>query len=88
MLDVDSFDNIISIVRACVAANRADLIEPSLIDRLHVGEVATKIESERAARPAAAANNSIFGGPTPAEADALAAAIEKRFRTQNGPRAS
>jgi hypothetical protein len=84
MLDRDSFQNLIEVVRCCVAAGRADLIEPSLIDRQHVGEVRAKIESERAARPAplpaAAANNSIFGGPTP---DALTAAIKKRFEVQN-----
>jgi hypothetical protein len=83
---VDSFENIIAIVRTCVQANRADLIEPSLIDRLHNGEVRAKIESERTARPAArpaAAASSIFGdGPTAEQRDALAAATKRRYEAE------
>jgi len=36
MFDVDSFENILAIVRTCVKANRADLIESALINRQHV----------------------------------------------------
>jgi hypothetical protein len=88
MLDRDSFQNIIEVVRCCVQAGRADLIEAALTDRLHVGEVSAKIASEQAARPAAqpaaAASGSIFGGPTPAQRDQLATVLEKRFREMYG----
>jgi hypothetical protein len=78
MLDVDSFQNILEIVRCCVAAGRPELIEQALIDRQHVGEVRAKIESERAARPAAA-SRSVFGGPSPEQLDALTEAVRRRF---------
>ena len=68
MLDVDSFQNILEVVRVCVKANRSDLIEPALVDRLHASEVRDRIATERAAQPAAAvtpASRSIFGEPTP-----------------------
>jgi hypothetical protein len=80
MFDVDSFKNILAIVRACVKANRADLIESALINRQHAGEVTARIESERATRPAApSSSRSIFGEPTPEQRDVLAEAVRKRF---------
>lgn len=85
MLDVDSFDNLLSIVRTCIAANRVDLIEPSLIDRQHLSAVMARIETERASRPAGTtAAVSYFGGPTPAERDGLQAAVGKRLESQYG----
>lgn len=90
MPDLD-FDSTIAIVRLCVNANRADLIEDALFDRKTAGDVramiGATIESERAARPAArpaaAANNSIFGGPTPEQADALTKAVRQRIAAMN-----
>jgi hypothetical protein len=72
MMDVDSFDNILAVVRTCVRAGRSDLIEGALIDRQHVSAVAARIEAERrsARAPVSAAGSS---------GDALAAAVEKRF---------
>jgi hypothetical protein len=82
MLDVDSFQNILEIVRVCVKANRADLIEPALVDRQHVSEVREKITSERTTRPAAS-SRSLFGdGPTPQQQDSLAASIKRRFEAE------
>jgi hypothetical protein len=52
MIDVDSFENILSVVRTCVSAGRADLIEQALIDRQHVSAVVARIEAERTAVPA------------------------------------
>jgi hypothetical protein len=74
MLDVDSFNNIIEVVRTCVRAGRADLIEPALIDRQPASAVVARIEAERrsARAPASAAGTS---------ADALAIAVERRFRS-------
>jgi hypothetical protein len=83
MLDVDSFQNILEIVRCCVKANRADLIEPALIDRQHVGDVRAKIATERTARPAAA-SRSLFGEPTPAQRDALTEAVRRRYAAMAG----
>jgi hypothetical protein len=69
----DRFDNILAVVRTCVRAGRADLIEPALIDRQHVSAVAAQIDAERRSSraPASAAGSS---------GDALAAAVERRFR--------
>ena len=78
MLDIDSFDNILAIVRTCVQAGRADLIEGALIDRQHVSAVVTRIESERATR-SAAAGRSLFGDPDPATRDKLIEATRKRL---------
>jgi hypothetical protein len=72
MLDVDSFNNIIEVVRTCVRAGRADLIEPALIDRQPASAVMARIEAERrSARVPASATGST---------DALAVAVERRFR--------
>jgi hypothetical protein len=81
MLD---FDNTIAIVRLCVNAGRADLIEDALFDRPSVSDLRAKIEAERPTRsPAAPVSRSLFGaGPTPQQADALAAAIKRRFEAE------
>jgi hypothetical protein len=84
MSEAASFNNTIAIVRACVNAGRADLIEDALFARQDVAEVQAKIERERAPQPAAAAatapaNRSIFGEPSPAERDKLAVALQRRF---------
>jgi hypothetical protein len=84
MLD---FDNTIAIVRTCVNANRADLIENALFERQSVSALRAQIESERAeseraTRPATA-SRSLFGdGPTPQQRDALAAAIKRRSEAE------
>ena len=91
MLD---FNETIAIVRTCVNANRADLIEDALFDGKTASDVramiGATIEIERPSRPAtanttapAAASRSIFGdGPTPQQRDALAAAIKRRFEAE------
>jgi hypothetical protein len=79
MFDADSFENILAIVRLCVASNRGDLIEPSLVDRQHVSAVMAKIEAERTARRPADQGRSSLDGPTPEQADALAEAVKRRF---------
>jgi hypothetical protein len=96
MLDVDSFNHIIEVVRTCVAAGRADLIEPSLIDRQHVADVRARIEADKAKplraaaagspaapQPAAGTTSrrSLFGEPTAEQRDALAEATRKRFES-------
>src|SRR5262245_34390484 len=85
MFDVDSFEHILAIVRTCVAANRADLIEGALIDRQHVSAVMAKIEAERTAHPAPAASRALFGEPDPATRDALAEAVRKRSAAAGRP---
>ena len=77
MLD---FNNTIAIVRTCVNANRADLIENALFDGQSVDELRAIIDSERPTRPAAArSNRSRFDGPTPQQRDALTEAVRRRF---------
>jgi hypothetical protein len=71
MLSADDFENLLAIVRVCVSSNRADLIEPALVGRLHVGEVAARIEAERTTTRA----------PVAASTDVLANAIRRRFET-------
>ena len=80
------FNHVLSIVRTCVNAGRADLIEDGLFDRLSLSELRAKIEAEGAAHPAAAtttapaaASRSSFGEPTAGERDVLAAVLQKRF---------
>ena len=66
MLD---FDDTIAIVRICVNANRADLIENALFDRQSASDVramiVAMIESERPSPPAAATTPLFSAGPTP-----------------------
>jgi hypothetical protein len=64
----------VRIVQACLAANKAQMIVPALLDR----RSAESIEAELAAAPTRA--------PAAAEStnEALRVAIEKRFRAQNG----
>ena len=85
MLD---FNETIAIVRLCVNANRADLIENALFDRQSASDVRAMIggmiESERTSRPAAATTPLFPGGPTPQQRDALAAALKKRFESMYG----
>jgi hypothetical protein len=79
--------NLPAIVRTCVLAGRPELIESALIERQHAGDVATRIERERAAQPVARtapsspapASGSIFSEPTPAQRDALTKAVRRRF---------
>jgi hypothetical protein len=70
----------VRIVQACLAANKAQMIVPALLDR----RSAESVEAELAAALRTPAR-----APTAAEAtnDALRVAIEKRFRAQNGRRA-
>jgi hypothetical protein len=81
------FDNTLAIIRIRVNAGRADLIENALsIGRRPVTSamIGATIESERTSRPAAAkpaTRPSIVGGPTAAERDQLAVALENRSKT-------
>lgn len=82
MLDADSFNHVLDIVRVCLAANRADLIEPALLERRSVSEVRATIS---AAAPAAPQPVKVtFTKPTPAEAAALGVAIANRVRAVHG----
>ena len=91
MLD---FNNTLTIVRTCVNGGRPDLIEDALFERLSVSDLRAKIEAERPAAPSPAAkpspakpaaSRSILGDePSPEQADALAAALARRFVSQAG----
>jgi hypothetical protein len=63
----------VRIVQACLAANKAHMIVPALLDRRSAESVEAELVA--GARPAAAA--------TISTADALRDAIERRFRAQN-----
>jgi hypothetical protein len=65
----------VRIVQACLAANKSHMIVPALLDRRSAESVEAELAAERGTRPAPAATASTI--------DALAAAIERRFRTQN-----
>ena len=72
----------VRIVQACLSANKAHMIVPALLDRRSAESVEAELaETTRLQERAAPARAPAV---TP---DALAAAIEKRFRAQNGPRA-
>jgi hypothetical protein len=82
------FNDTLEIVRNCVNAGRADLIEEALFGRLSISDLRAKFEAEyvapaKAAAKPAAGTRSIFGdGPTPEQRDALAAAIKRRFEAE------
>jgi hypothetical protein len=61
----------VRIVQACLAANKAHMIVPALLDRRSAESVEAELAVERRARPAASTN------------DSLRDVIEKRFRSQN-----
>ena len=65
----------VRIVQACLAANKAQMIVPALLDRRSAESVEAELAAERGTRPAAAAAASTN--------DSLRDVIEKRFRSQN-----
>jgi hypothetical protein len=87
-----SVDDAEEIAELCMLAGRPDRIAEFLGSRLTPGEVKNRL-SEAAAPPtpargasskvpgstSAAANGSIFGGPTAAEQDALTVAVRQRL---------
>ena len=82
MVSVDDADEIAEL---CMLAGRPDRIAEFLGGRLTPGEVRDRLSAAPAApSPAAkpAASPSIFGGPTPEQRDALAAAIKRRFEAE------
>jgi hypothetical protein len=68
----------VRIVQACLAANRAQMIVPALLDR----RSAESVEAELAAATTRAPERTAARAPTSTQA-ALRDAIEKRFRAQN-----
>lgn len=82
----------VRIVRACLEAQQPQMIVPALLDRRSPESVVAELAAARptiqpaSTIPAAAA--STFAGPTPAERDALAAALKKRFAAMAGKPAS
>jgi hypothetical protein len=80
-----SVEDAIEIAELCMLAGRPDRIAEFLGSRLTPGEVRDRLSAAPAApSPAAkpAASPSIFGGPTPEQRDALAAAIKRRFEAE------
>jgi hypothetical protein len=75
--------NAVGIVRACLAANRPERIISALLD--HRSAASVEAELAETARPP---ERTAARAPTsaPATSDAFAAAIEKRFRSQNARR--
>jgi hypothetical protein len=79
-----SVEDAIEIAELCMLAGQPNRIADFLGSRLTPNEAKTRL-AEAAAAPAPpaaakpAASPSIFGGPTPEQRDALAAAIKKRF---------
>jgi hypothetical protein len=67
----------VRIVQACLAANKAQMIVPALLDRRSAESVEAELAAATTRAPAAAAQSTN---------DALRVAIEKRFRAQNGRR--
>jgi hypothetical protein len=67
----------VRIVQACLAANKAQMIVPALLDRRSAESVEAELAAATTRAPAAAE----------ATNDAFRVAIEKRFRAQNGRRA-
>jgi hypothetical protein len=61
----------VRIVQACLAANKAHMIVPALLDRRSAESDEAELAVELRARPAASTN------------DSLRDVIEKRFRSQN-----
>jgi hypothetical protein len=66
---IDSYSDFT--VQACLAANKAHMIVPALLDRRSAESDEAELAVERRARPAASTN------------DSLRDVIEKRFRSQN-----
>lgn len=83
-----SVETAVKIVQTCLAAQRPEMIVPALLDRRSPECVAAELAASRTTPAAVAsatpASGSIFGGPTPAQRDALAAAIKKRFEAMAG----
>lgn len=83
-----SVETAVKIVQTCLAAQRPEMIVPALLDRRSPEGVAAELAASRTTRPAVASvaptSGSIFGEPTPAQRDALAAAIKKRFEAMAG----
>jgi hypothetical protein len=71
----------VRIVQACLAANKAQMIVPALLDR----RSAESVEAELAAATTRSPNLTAARAPASAQAtdEALRVAIEKRYRTQN-----
>ena len=79
-----SIEGAIRIVGACLQAGKPERIIPALLDRCSPESIAAELGAEPSVRPPKAADDSIFGGPTPEQRDALAAAIKKRFDAMAG----
>ena len=69
----------VRIVRACLAANKAQMIVPALLDR----RSAESVEAELAAETARPRECTAATAPTSATNNAFRDVIEKRFGAQN-----
>jgi hypothetical protein len=79
-----SVENAVKIVETCLAANKPQMITAALLDRRSPESVEAELAAETARPPERAA-------PAPAPAtssngDAFRDVMERRFRSQNGPR--
>jgi hypothetical protein len=74
----------VRIVQALLSANKAHMIVPALLDH----RSAESVEAELAAATSRPQEGTAARAPDTAQAsnDALRDAIERRFRSQNGPR--
>lgn len=98
MLQMMRRDDAIRIAELCVLAAQPEKISPFLRSCLSPDEVTAKLKAATpaasaagdAAQPAATRAGSdtasIFGEPTPAERDRLAAVLQKRFESMYGPK--
>jgi|HubBroStandDraft_6_1064221.scaffolds.fasta_scaffold884855_2 hypothetical protein len=89
MIDYSDFsvENAVAIVQACLAANKPQMIVPALLDRRSAQSVAAELAL--AAATTRSPERTAARAPAAAEStNALRDAIEKRFRAQNGRRAS
>ena len=79
-----SVDDAEEIAELCLLAGRPDRIAEFLGGRLTPGEVRNRLEAKAPPpAPAARSNRPLFGdGPTAQQADALAAAIRRRFEAE------
>lgn len=90
-----SVDDAEEIAQLCMLAGRPDRIAEFLGSRLSPGLVRDQLAEAAAPQKTPAANTtapansgSIFGGPTPAERDKLAVALQRRFEQVYPKRAS
>jgi hypothetical protein len=81
-----SVANAVRIVELCLAAGRHSMIVPSLLDRRSPESVEAELAAETARPPERAAPARAPAAAASSNGDAFRDVMERRFRSQNGPR--